>query len=155
MDVQKTMEFLLEQQARADARTEAHYARMEAHHAKMEAEFEVIQANLREASRLNAEAAERADRADERADRADERADRADERANRTDVRLSREEARLSRAIRLSIKESRDERSRRRKGLDEIDEKITQLAASHLMTEEVLRDFIASLKGKSGNGHNS
>jgi hypothetical protein len=69
----------------------------------------------------------------------------------------ARTDARLNRAIRLAVREARAERAKRR----ELDEKITQLASSHLLTEEALRDlkatvqaFIDSLR-RGGNGHHS
>jgi hypothetical protein len=60
----------------------------------------------------------------------------------------------LRRAIRLGAQEARNERRKRR----ELDDKFTQLAASHLLTEEVVRNlgkkidsFIEGLR-RSGNG---
>src|SRR5579862_8577941 len=66
--------------------------------------------------------------------------------------------AELRRAIRLGIQEARSQR-RRRHELDEklaqsaaaLDEKITQLAAAQLVTEEKLQRFINSLH-RGGNG---
>ena len=60
-------------------------------------------------------------------------------------------DARLDRAIRLGIQEVRVERRKRRKALSEIDEKITQLAAAQLVTEEKLQVLIDALK-RGGNG---
>ena len=53
----------------------------------------------------------------------------------------------LRRAVKLGIEGARAERKRRQ----ELDEKITQLAAAQLVTEEKLQNFIASL-GRSTNG---
>jgi hypothetical protein len=64
------------------------------------------------------------------------------------DRKLQRIDDRLDRAVRLSVREARSERIRRR----ELDEKITQLAAAQLVTEEKLQGFIESLK-RGGNGH--
>jgi hypothetical protein len=53
----------------------------------------------------------------------------------------------LARAVKLSVLEARHERKRRQ----ELDEKITQLAAAQLLTEQELRKFIrATLRGKNG-----
>ena len=64
-------------------------------------------------------------------------------------------DARIRRLIKLAVQEARAERRKRR----EMDDKITQLSSSHLLTEEALRDlkatvdaFIASLRrGANGN----
>ncbi|HUI80575.1 MAG TPA: hypothetical protein VLY24_21770 [Bryobacteraceae bacterium] len=63
-------------------------------------------------------------------------------------------DARIKHGIRLAVREARAERAKRR----ELDEKMTQLAASHLLTEEALRDlkvtvdsFIQSMR-RGGNG---
>ena len=56
--------------------------------------------------------------------------------------------AELRRAIRLSVQDARNERRRRH----ELDDKITQLAAAQLITEEKLQRFIDSL-GRGGNGN--
>ena len=66
-----------------------------------------------------------------------------------------RTDARLDRAIRLAVREARAERRKRR----ELGGSISELAASHLQTQEALRDlkatvdrFIQSLE-RGGNGH--
>jgi len=56
--------------------------------------------------------------------------------------------AELRRAFLLGVQEARNERRRRH----ELDEKITQLAAAQLVTEETLRRFIESLR-RGGNGN--
>ena len=56
----------------------------------------------------------------------------------------------LRRAVRLGIKEARQERARRRELASEVDAAITKLAAAQLITEERLQAYFASLK--SGNG---
>jgi len=48
----------------------------------------------------------------------------------------------LRRAVRLSVRDALNERERRRKAIAEIDEKITQLAAAQLITEEKLNRLI-------------
>ena len=64
-------------------------------------------------------------------------------------------DARIRRLIKLAVQEARAERRKRR----EMDDKITQLSSSHLLTEEALRDlkatvdaFIASLR-RDANGN--
>ena len=47
----------------------------------------------------------------------------------------------LRRAVRLSVQEARNERSKRRELEARFDEKITQLAAAHLVTEEVVQNL--------------
>jgi hypothetical protein len=59
----------------------------------------------------------------------------------------------LRRAIRAGIREARDERARRRRAIAEIDDKITQLAAVQLMTEEKLQRLIECDERRYGNGN--
>jgi hypothetical protein len=70
-------------------------------------------------------------------------------------ARLQREqektEATLRRAIRLAVREARNERKRRQSLTSEFDQKMTQLAAAQLLTEEKLQQFIDSMK-RGGNG---
>jgi hypothetical protein len=61
---------------------------------------------------------------------------------------MRRIDERLDRAVRLSVREARSERIKRR----ELDDKITQLAAAQLVTEEKLQGLIEALK-RAGNGH--
>jgi len=82
-------------------------------------------------------------------------ADDAAQRAAEADKRMDRMEAYMRRAVRLGIREARGERRKRR----ELDDKMTQLAASQLLTDEKVRDlsqtvkeFIASMR-RGGNGH--
>ena len=56
--------------------------------------------------------------------------------------------ANLRRAVALGVREARNARRRR----SELDEKITQLSAAQLLTEETLRRFINSI-GHGGNGN--
>ena len=67
----------------------------------------------------------------------------------KSEAKLAKTDALLSRAIKAGIREARAERRKRR----ELDEKMTQLAAAHLLTEEALRGFIQSLE-RGTNGHN-
>lgn len=66
--------------------------------------------------------------------------------------RLDRVSGRLDRAVRLGVREVRAERRRRQKAMEEIDNKITQLAAAQLVTEEKLQGLIESLR-RERNGH--
>jgi hypothetical protein len=56
-------------------------------------------------------------------------------------------DARLDRALRDSVREARNERRKRR----ELDDKITQLAAAQLVTEEKLQRLIEERR-RGGNG---
>jgi hypothetical protein len=68
-----------------------------------------------------------------------------------TEVHLKAVANELRRAVRLGIKEARQERARRRELASEVDAAITKLAAAQLITEERMQAYFASLK--SGNGH--
>ena len=57
----------------------------------------------------------------------------------------------LRQAIRLSVREARNEHMRRKRALAEIDDKITQLAAAQLVTEEKLQRLIEERR-RGGNG---
>ena len=61
-------------------------------------------------------------------------------------------DARLNRALRDSVREARNERARRKRALAEIDDKITQLAAAQLVTEEKLQRLIDERR-LGGNGN--
>jgi hypothetical protein len=70
-----------------------------------------------------------------------------------------RTDRRLDRAIRLAVQEARQERKRRQelderlsKAGTEADEKITQLAAAQLVTEEKLQRLIDAQRGANGKG---
>jgi hypothetical protein len=67
---------------------------------------------------------------------------------DRVSDRLDRVSERLDRAVHLSVREARNERNKRR----ELDEKMTQLAAAQVVTEEKLQGLIEALK-RGGNGH--
>jgi hypothetical protein len=54
----------------------------------------------------------------------------------------------LRRVVRLSIQESRNDRKLRQEVGQEFDKKITQLAAAHLVNEELLKAFLK----RGGNG---
>ena len=88
---------------------------------------------------------ERFERIEETLDAIDARLDRAVKQGERTD-------ARLNRAITLAVREARAERARRSKANTEFDDKMTQLAAAQLVTEEKLQGLIDSLR-RGGNGH--
>ena len=99
MDIEKTMEFLLGQQARFDAPM-----------------FQL--------------------------------ADRAAEIEERHDREMAEIRSALSRAVRAGIEEQRRERVRR----NELDGKITQLAAAQVVTEEKLQKLLDGLSKKNGTG---
>ena len=101
MDIERTMEFIVESQARADAQIE----KILASQARGDVQMEELRVSQRKT------------------------------------------EETLRRAIRLAVREARNEREKRR----ELDEKMTQLAAAHLLTEEALRAYLRSLK-PGGNG---
>ena len=63
-------------------------------------------------------------------------------------VNVDRVSERLSRAVRLGVREARNERSKRQ----ELDDKLTQLAAAQVVTEEKLQGLIEALK-RGGNGN--
>lgn len=82
-----------------------------------------------------------------------------DQRMQRIEKQGELTDARLNRAIRLAVREARAERVRRTKANAEFDEKMTQLAAAQLVTEEKMQHlqasmqaFIDSMRG-GGNGH--
>ena len=71
----------------------------------------------------------------------------------------ARTDRRLDRAIRLAVQEARQERQRRKEleerlstAAAEADEKITQLAAAQLITEEKLQRLIDERRGANGKG---
>jgi hypothetical protein len=96
----------------------------------------------------------------------EERFERIERTLNEAATIQNRTDARLDQAVRLSVREARAERARRRKANAEFDEKITQLAAAQLLTEEELRSLKASVGSlqasvqafidylrRGGNGH--
>ncbi|SPF55809.1 hypothetical protein SBA4_7450005 [Candidatus Sulfopaludibacter sp. SbA4] len=108
MDVERTMEFILDQ-----------LAQIAVMHAQAEAE-------AKERAAQHDHAIAEHDRAFERHDGAMERHERAMERIDK----------RLDRAVRLGVREFRNERRRRQEMDARWDEKMTQLAAAQLLTEE-------------------
>ena len=73
--------------------------------------------------------------------------------------RQDRTDAKLDRAILLAVREARTERWKRREMDARWDEKMTQLAAAQLVTEEKVQklsdkiDAIVELRRNGGNGH--
>ena len=130
MDVERTMQFILDQ-----------LAQIAVMHAQADAKAE--------------ERAAEHDRAIAEHDRAFERHDRAFERHERA---LERIDKRLDRAVRLGVREFRNERRRRQEMDARWDEKMTQIAAAHLLTEEKQRELDVKLAGfidalrRGGNG---
>ena len=89
----------------------------------------------------------------------EERFERIERTLNEVATIQNRTDARLDRAVRLSVREARAKRARRTKANSEFDEKITQLAAAQLVTEDELRSLKASVQAfidslrRGGNGH--
>jgi hypothetical protein len=90
----------------------------------------------------------------------EERFERIERTLDQIATNQNRTDARLDRAVRLSVREARAERARRTKANSEFDEKITQLAAAQLVTEDEMRSLKASVQAfidslrRGGNGHN-
>jgi hypothetical protein len=90
----------------------------------------------------------------------EERFERIEHTLDQIATNQNRTDARLDRAVRLSVREARTERARRAKANSEFDEKITQLAAAQLVTEDEMRSLKASVQAfidslrRGGNGHN-
>jgi len=72
---------------------------------------------------------------------------RHDEAIARHEHAIADIERMLRQAVRLSVREARNERAKRR----ELDDKITQLAAAQLVTEEKLQRLIEERR-RGGNG---
>ena len=70
----------------------------------------------------------------------------------RTEAGLAKTDALLRRAIKAAVREARAERQRRRELGAAFDQKMTQLAAAQLLTEEKLQGLIQSLQ-RGNNGH--
>jgi hypothetical protein len=68
------------------------------------------------------------------------------ERMNQAEARATRTDARLDRAIRLAVQEARNERKRRQEMDARWDEKMTQLAAAQLITEEKAQQLEESVR---------
>jgi hypothetical protein len=134
MDIERAIEFILDQQAKA---AEAH-RRLEEQLAEAQARYEERQAK----------AEERQAKAEERQAKAEELQVNA---SARHDREMDRIDSMLRRAVRLGIQEARAERKKRQEMDRRWDEKMTQLAAAQLITEEKLQNFIAS-QGRSTNG---
>jgi hypothetical protein len=141
MDVEKTMEFILEQLA--------HVAALQAAALERQAAAEQRQAAAEE---RQAAAEERQATAEERQAAAEERQAAAEERQAAAEQRQARSDRRLDRAIRLAVWEARQERKKRREADEKLDEYITKLAAAQLITEEKLQRFIDERRGANGKG---
>ena len=117
MDVEKTIEFILAQQAK----NEAHLGAMDERHDRAMQEHNdfIQQHNV---------AIQRHDR----------------------EMHQIREQ--LRRAVRLAVQDARTDRKRRREMAEQWDQKITQLSAAQLVTEEKLQGLIETMR-QSNNGH--
>jgi hypothetical protein len=107
-----------------------------------EERFAAIERNIQMITQLHLDAERKAE------EWRDEWRQRAAEAEERHDREMEAIRAELRRATRLSIQEAQAERRKRR----ELDEKITQLAAAQLITEEKLQRLIEhrSSNGKPG-----
>jgi hypothetical protein len=74
---------------------------------------------------------------------------RMSEREERMDLRMEKMDAYMHRAVRLAVQEVRAERRRRREMDARWDEKMTQLAAGQLLTEEKLQALSGTVDGLS------
>ncbi|SPE34116.1 hypothetical protein SBA6_330011 [Candidatus Sulfopaludibacter sp. SbA6] len=75
---------------------------------------------------------------------------KAEERAARHDREIQRIDNRLDRAIKLGVRELRNERRRRQEMDARWDEKMTQLAAAQLLTEEKQQHLDVRLENLGG-----
>lgn len=120
MDVEKTIEFILEQQAR-----------FEVLHQKTEEMHQKSAAMYQQSAAMH----------------------------QRTEALHAKTEATLRRAIRLGVREARHERQRRRELGETFDQKMTQLAAAQLITEEKFEvlgqklDTLTDALRRGTNGH--
>jgi hypothetical protein len=117
LDVEKTIEFILSQQARNEARVgamdERHDRAVQEHNIAMQEHNVAIQRHDREMQQIREE---------------------------------------LRRAVRLAVQDARHDRKRRREMAEQWDQKITQLSAAQLVTEEKLQGLIEAMR-QSNNGH--
>jgi len=133
MDLERAIEFLLEQQAASQARFDAQQALINARAEEQQARFDAQQTRF-----------------DAQISQVDARLDRVAELQEKTQSQADRTEATLRRAIQLSVTEHRRERVRRKA----LEEEMKKLATSQAMTQESLRAFIESLK-QPRNGHDT
>jgi hypothetical protein len=149
VDIEKTIEFILSHQANAEVQMEKFREGMAELQAALasQAEAQAAQTKALTAQTMAQAAAQAEAQARGHAEH--------DRRMTEHDRVMARIDARLEHAIRLSVQDARAQRKRNQ----EFDEKITQLAAAHLLTEETakvteqkLQQFIDSLK-RGTNGH--
>jgi hypothetical protein len=177
MDLERAIEFILDQQAKAAgahlkfeeqlarlAENQANLAEKQANLAETQTNLAETQTNLAEtqtnlAGQMAEQQAKLAGQMAEQQARlagqmADQQAKLSDQQAKSTeghDRSIAAIQRTLDRAVKLGIQEARTERKRRQEMGRRFDEKITQLAAAQLVTEEKLQNFIASL-GRTSNG---
>ncbi len=126
MDVERTIEFLLEQQARLEARFEARYAAIQEQQSRIQEQQSAFQEQMAK-SQVD-----------------------FDDRHRKLELAQQKTEAALRRGIRLSVEEHRRERVRRQA----LEDKMRELATAQALTEETLRRFIESLR-QPRNGHDT
>jgi hypothetical protein len=140
MDLERAIEFLLEQQAASQARFDAQQALINARAEEQQARFDAQQ------TRFDAQKT----RFDAQISKVDDSLYRVAALQEKTQSQADRTEATLRRAIQLSVTEHRRERVRRKA----LEEEMKKLATSQAMTQESLRAFIESLK-QPRNGHDT
>jgi hypothetical protein len=123
MDVEKTMQFILEQQARSDARFEAWNETMRTRMEASQAQFE--------AQKVEAE---------KRAAETDKRFAEAEKRFAETDKRFAETEKRLKRVDRYIVRGARG-LARERGMRQEIDRQISALVVAQQNTEQTVREI--------------
>jgi hypothetical protein len=151
VDIEKTIEFILSHQANAEVQMEkiresivALTAQTAALAARGEAQAEALTAQAE--AQTAAPAAHAAAQAEALTAQAEAQtaslAAQAEAQAKgyaQHEVMLAKIDARLDRAIRLSVRDARNERKRRQEMAEEWDRKITQLSAAQLVTEEKMQ----------------
>ena len=113
-----------------------------------EERFDRIEESLVTVATSVAQVSVSVDRMSDHVDRVSEQMGRMSEQMGRVGDRMDRVSKRLDRAVRLGVREVHNERKKRR----ELDDKLTQLAAAQVVTEEKLQGLIEALK-RGGNGH--
>lgn len=124
MDIERTIEFLLQQQANFEAREAAAKERFDAQMAQVGAKLQQVADNQQ----------------------------RLTDNQTRSDKEIGLIRNELRRAVRLAVQEAREERRRRQEGDAKLAEDNARLAASQEELRQTLKAFIDSMK-HSSNGH--
>jgi hypothetical protein len=153
MDVEKTMAFILDMQARAEVQSQKSQERMQQFEERMQKDREQSQARMQQSQAQMQKDREKAQEshnfflkqhklAMERMDKADHRHDKAMERMDKFDIQLKA----TANLVRAGMKMVIEDRKEFKAGM-------ARLTAAQERTEATLKAFIASLKGRNGNGH--